>query len=85
MRYFLKIYMSIAIGSRITSNGIWALVITGKLLVITGDGNYWRFSAPKLLVFWDAHAEVGTRFHKNSGTVSLYSCDYADRCCFMGV
>ena len=58
---------------------------TGKLLVITGNGNYWQFSAPKLLVIWDAHAEVGTRFHKKSGTVSLYSCDIADRCCFMGV
>ena len=28
---------------------------------------------------------VGTRFHKKSGKVSLYSCDIADRCCFMGV
>ena len=61
------------------------MVITGKLLVITSNGNYWPFSAPKLLVIWDAHAEVGTRFHKKSGTVSLYSCDIADRCCFMGV
>jgi hypothetical protein len=58
-------------GSRITSNGIWALVITGKLLVITGNGDYWRFSAPKLLVIWDAHAEVGTRFHKNLNGVAI--------------
>jgi hypothetical protein len=27
-------------GSSITGNGIWALVITGKLLVITGNGNH---------------------------------------------
>ena len=27
-------------GSRITSNGIWALVITGNILVITGNGDY---------------------------------------------
>jgi hypothetical protein len=77
--------ISPAHGSWITSNEIWGLVITGKLLIITGDSNYWQFSAPKLLVIWDAHAKVGARFHKKSGTVSLYSCDIADRCCFMGV
>jgi hypothetical protein len=33
-------------GSQITSNGLGALVITGKSLVITGDGNHWRYSAP---------------------------------------
>ena len=30
----------VASGSQITGNGIWALVITGELLVITGDGDY---------------------------------------------
>ena len=52
-------------GSRITSNGMWAMVITGKLLVITGNGHYWRFSAPKLLVILDVHAKVGPDSTKN--------------------
>jgi hypothetical protein len=28
-------------GSQITGDGIWALVISGKSLVVTGDANYW--------------------------------------------
>jgi hypothetical protein len=33
-------------GSRNTGNGIGALVMSGILLVMTGDGNDWRFLAP---------------------------------------